>query len=337
MSLSTHPHGYKLYADNWIANILSISGVSYSKRHFELVKSSTKGQSATHIVLGIVELLPVIGAIVAIFEKVIVTSQKQKGHHSSHPNHRPPIGFNNYGASCWFSTPLQAVLAHKNAEELIRKPLVRNMAHLTVEREFKNDRYSRWIAITRPETDEELNNRKNIQEALIHVIEQRKQGNSKGLEKATKELHHLAITRNPKFKKIGSASNSSETFSMLENVFDDFYHKRVGKSEWLSPILPLHPSETQLDCAAKKDLRLIALTLDDTITCNLANPLIFSTPNGKDLPYRIVSWVREVPGHYIAYINKDGQWYCCNDGDVKKAELTSIDIGQRDSVILEQI
>lgn len=73
MSLVNHNYQYNIYCDNFIANAVFVSGISYSKRHFEMVKNCDKSTAAKHIALGIVELLPVIGAIVAIFERIIIS------------------------------------------------------------------------------------------------------------------------------------------------------------------------------------------------------------------------------------------------------------------------
>lgn len=124
-----------------------------------MVKLAHGGEKAAHIALGILELLPLIGAVAAIFERIIVASLKSKTPHtnssqtkkpkasmqaqSSSPigktlsplktegekrpsldQVQPPTPIQNYGNSCWMGSCLQALMASKYFEEIVQNPIV---------------------------------------------------------------------------------------------------------------------------------------------------------------------------------------------------------------------
>ena len=78
MSLINHNNQYNIYWDNFIYNTLTLSGGSYTKRHFELANESEGLIFAKHIAVGMIEFIPIIGAVVAVFERMIVSCMQAK-------------------------------------------------------------------------------------------------------------------------------------------------------------------------------------------------------------------------------------------------------------------
>ena len=253
----------------------------------------------------------------------------------------PPIGFINYGNSCWFASGLQVLLANQFFEEIVRGPIKNETV--------KN--YKRGVPNFRPLTPEELQQRKNIQTALIQLIDRRKERNSEAIKKAMIHLHETILQNNilpeQPFAPFSQMSDSERIIVWLSEAFgySDCIFRTVDIRSLLNPSLKT-PEEIETVLKGRFEKRemmpdLISLiSLPEVkVSCNLNAMIDLSrfAKNGETAIYKIVGVAQAVPGHWYAFVRNQDQWYCCNDGQVMDQLNQTILINGDNHLILERI
>ena len=71
-SLNTHPSGYELSSVDLLFSAVSFSGKVYADRHWKLSNRQERTGRLGHRVIAVLESIVIIGALVAIIERVIV-------------------------------------------------------------------------------------------------------------------------------------------------------------------------------------------------------------------------------------------------------------------------
>lgn len=252
-----------------------------------------------------------------------------------------PIGFINYGNSCWFASGLQVLLANKFFEEIVRAPIKTETV--------KN--YKRGVPDFRPLTAEELQQRKNIQTALIQLIDRRKERNSEAIRKALIHLHETILLNNilpeKPFAPLLQKADSAQIIIWLSEIFgySDCLFKNVDMRSFLNPSLKT-PDEIETVLKGRFEKREMMPDLisfidlpEIKVGCNLNAMIDLSrfARNGETAIYKIVGVAQAVPGHWYAFVRNQDQWYCCNDGQVMDQLNQTISIDGDNHVILERI
>jgi ubiquitin C-terminal hydrolase len=235
----------------------------------------------------------------------------------AHPNE--PLGFKNYGFSCWVGAAMQALLACKHFEEIARRPLSNSEVLHGFEREPRKD------------TDEEFQQRVDVQNALIELFNIRKCGNQDQWTAALKKLHQRMSYR---ISRPGQADDSSvffsrfiEIFQCYESIFNDLDQRCLCDPNYDDPIFGRTDSTPKIIITR-------ALCLNQSNQINVNDPIDLSRFPNKGT-YRCVGIVKQPPGHTFAYIHHENLWYRCNDEKVTKEKLHSMDLANCDRAVLE--
>lgn len=220
-------------------------------------------------------------------------------------NHSP-VGFPQYGNSCWVASAMQALISSTHLESILRKELKPRKIEELIRLKGTKD----WVSNTRDETSEELKQRKTIQHDLIALVEAYKRGEE--THKALKEFHQSLID----FSKGGPGAPLDPpggigdpwrllcligrvfTEDVMENYLDD-PHKNLRWGKEHAP-------------------KILMICLHSTTN----DPLKADAPwNFFKCQYRLVGAIGKTPGHYMAYVRRGNDWYLCNDSRVNPVSL----------------
>jgi ubiquitin C-terminal hydrolase len=251
----------------------------------------------------------------------------------------PPVGFRNFGQVCWFTAGVQALLASRHFREIIKEPLVRWTNQDVFDVDENGYRRLGWIV--RDETDEEFEARKALQEAFVEFFDVAEANDAQEMNRSIRQLHErlyeivgsqkLIRGRNLDFAKIGTPSDTRLFYDLLEYlecankvIPVNFDAKLQGEIEKFLSQYEKAPNMLLIPTANKKK------ELDLDFTLNLSDKFDHAV-------YRLVGVKQYVPGHAIATVLKEGQWFVCDDSRVSQHHSDSVRAGQGDWLILDLV
>jgi hypothetical protein len=260
-----------------------------------------------------------------------------------------PIGFNNHGSSCWLNSGLQVLMASKYFEEIAIRPLTVITKKMFVQHNKVH---------FRSETELEFQQRRNVQSALLELLDRRKERDPRGVKKALLHFHKTCVANQflPYQSRFPAPGKSDDPNSVMEwiraalQTSDRFYDSR-DVNFFLNPSLctpesnDIFKTGKVFEEKAKKGnipdilrLRFDPFSPRNDYDMNQMIDLSKYAGDGQTLTYRIVGvTVYPRPGHWIAYVFQNGEWYCCDDSKVTKTSLTTLGINGTNDIILERI
>ncbi|MFV0340402.1 MAG: hypothetical protein ACK5MA_07245 [Parachlamydiaceae bacterium] len=254
----------------------------------------------------------------------------------------PPAAFKNFGLVCWFTAGVQTLLASQHFKEIIKEPLVR----WTNQHVFDVDENGRFRLgwIDRDETDGEFEARKALQDVFVDFFDVAEDNDSQEMNRAIRQLHgslyemvasHKLIRgRNLGFAKIGTPSDTRLLYDLL------YYF--TGE-ECANKLIPVNfdsklqeEIEEFLERYEKAPKMLLIPTAKAKKKMNLDFTLELSDKFDHAV-YRLVGVTQYVPGHAIATILREGQWFVCDDSRVSQYRSDTIRVGGGDWLILDLV
>lgn len=218
----------------------------------------------------------------------------------------PPIGFRNYGNSCWFTSAMQVLLASGHFESVLSQPL---------EQEDK-------------ETENDFEARKHLQSAFLDFLHDAKPADSHMMNKTVKRLHKCICEFYEEHSKrpfqmtvhaIGSRGDSFELFECLRYAIGADYRFGGYLVSGSSPQSEPRFTEDKVELFAESAIapKMFYFVSDEKQDLALNSSLDLSGGFGT-AEYRLVG-VCKSPwrGHVTATVLRNGQWYDCDDSRVK--------------------
>lgn len=284
----------------------------------------------------------------------------------------PPLGFTNYGNACWFVSGLQILLASHRFRALARAPLKRetydviasekwestgkkNVRPPTIQRivgeQNLKESHNKWVSHT--ETDVELQARKNVQGALIHVIDAKEKRNQEELDRAIKNFHQTILDNCSNYREnlrtfpqIGAPAYAQLIIYYLLGTFVD--DQRICRSSDIDFFLSSSPARENnptgedlkpLPGAEMPDIIMLHTFNSQPKTYDLNQIVDLSAyaPAGHEARYRVISALHPLPGSVAADIRVNDQWYYCVGQNVQKTTLQTLDIDSQHEIVLERI
>lgn len=251
-----------------------------------------------------------------------------------------PVGFSNHGNSCWFAAALQILLASRYIEGKIREPLQKKQIE-----QIENGE----ILPPRDETDEEFQKRKNIQEAFIRLIDQRKVGDVNKVSELFKDLHQAILQNLPSadaFPKIGESDAPSSFLNLLHKIFEGPFFSVIGIDLFVEPSLEKMDGFDEFNKYKIEKLRkfsnppqIITIHMQPyyemTLKVNEVIDLSVYMQNGEKARYQIVGFTDYLSEHYCAYAKSGEKWYFCDDDKVREVTLDESSTRSAKHVVLE--
>ena len=254
----------------------------------------------------------------------------------------PPVAFKNFGLVCWFTAGVQTLLASQHFKEIIKEPLVRWTDQNVFDVDEKGRRRQGWIV--RDETEEEFEARKALQGAFVDFFDVAEANDSQEMNRAIRQLHErlyelvashkLIRGRNLGFVKIGKPSDTRLLYDLL------YYF--TGE-ECANKLIPVNfdsklqeEIEEFLERYEKAPKMLLIPTANKKKEMNLDFTLELSDKFDHAV-YRLVGVAQYVPGHAIATILREGQWFVCDDSRVSQYRSDTIRVGAGDWLILDLV
>ena len=250
----------------------------------------------------------------------------------------PPIGFGYYGNSCWVASAVQIFLAIPWFEETVWMPLEQKEG----------------------ETDQTFQDRKEVQNALIAIIDLKKQSdcNSNKMSVALKEFHKRIRSFDnglPHIGEMGSAESlilavvralnldlgrAYDCNIMYENYqYFGFFKPTPGRLFLVkeSGSIILFNESSYRDFVNQsghpqliKNSTFIPGIPDDNVGYTFQSndgDKIINIPfeDGTTSQYRVVGFIKNIIlasgiKHAISYVSVGGIWYCCNDSRISPLE-----------------
>ena len=263
-----------------------------------------------------------------------------------------PPGFPNSGNTCWVNAAMQTLFANKYFLDLAQKPLKERISNKVV---FDIE-LNRNKIIAYPETPEEFNHRKQIQQAILNIAKAREGGQSKDIANALKALQNTFIDSKmyQYIEPIGQNGTPGSIFRAVLNVLniqcpigvsvsreEDF---QACPSNQLV-IDPNNPGLSMFNNLAKhkESIPPIIIIEITASTLSLKPDTIFDLSlcvhpdlKGEKHLYRIVGVTIPKTGHHYAHVRQGNEWYCCNDSSVSLIKEPFLNVLVAD-LILERI
>lgn len=251
----------------------------------------------------------------------------------------PPVGFTNYGLSCWLIAGVQSLLASRHFKEIINEPLVRwENVHLFDVDERGKFRQG-WI--NRDETEEEFEARKELQGAFVDffsVDENDSQEMNRSLRQLHERLYEIVESRKLiqgyqiGFKRIGTPADTRSLYNLL--------HYITGKDCVLKPFTTAVDSKLQEEIQEflltyEKPPKMLLIPLKGVKREMNINFTLDLSDILENTVYRLVAVKQCVPGHVIAAVLKEGQWFDCDDSRVLRRHQDTIHVGEGDCLIFD--
>lgn len=335
-----------------------------------------------HVIIAIVELIPGLGFIASLIEKIVVVchgkfhakkggisqkllSKADFSNSSAHIKNQQIsfAGFPNVGHSCFMNATLQALFAHSKIEQILDLELERWMVPIR-ELGADDENYVKYI----PETIECFQSRKKLQLELKQLYQYHQSKNSEKISSSLNKI--IQLCNEAQIYRIGSkvlefnpvkegmdAGNfarfllfalelgpwlnmdSIQMEELIKNISSDRILQiepngtlPLYNSEAISfSPLKIYPDENENSTSTHKCLDLIRIEvsskeedeefpmipLDAVWDFSKLAPTHFKGQKGL---YRLISRVKAVPNHSVAYIleNSNKSWYLADDLTVKK-------------------
>lgn len=242
---------------------------------------------------------------------------------ASKPN--APAGIPNYGQSCYFTSPMQALLASKSFEEIAKTPLKQIEKIWEVKRIRKNVNGR----VPRQETDQEFEGRKEAQKALIDLIDAKRKEDPKALSNALKSFHeklHLVFPSQNFLSPIGKSGDVPAVIFALSSLLMNPEFQLCENSLFLN-------GKERDPIKAPKVLIVFNQELPE-IDLDASH----SYKGYVDGTYQVTGFAEYTGGHYIAHVRFKGDWFTCDDSRVRRFDSSQCyDLKTSGMMVLERL
>ena len=238
---------------------------------------------------------------------------------------------------------MQPLLASKYFEDIVRHPLKLETIQYIV---MGNSPGEVPRKDSRLEAEDELQKRRDVQTALINVIDLRKKRDPVKIENALKDLHAAILnsSNSNSIKAIGQPGDTEHFIGPLSDCLK--YSDRV----WYSPndfvLFPSKRSPNSLKSAHENIKRQYPNSSPEMIIMRVSSNLLkcdldLDAPVDlsrffENAKYRIVG-ISKFSYHWISYVRKQDTWYQCDDSNVTQVSPKTIDLGSGDTLVLERL
>ncbi len=263
-----------------------------------------------------------------------------------------PMGFKNWGNSCWVNSGMQSLLACQNFERLVRETTLEKGQ--VPEKVFNG---TNWQWSFRAETDEEFATRQAIQSKLIQLLNEQNVGNIENVHKALQELHSIFLkikstdSNQSYLSPIGKPDSCMRALFLcnyalggsIRDLMNDVAAQRVLDA--IKNVPDYHEALDKELLIGEKEFpkivytRLRSASLSNSEDVN-TNSTFSISKDGIIYSYRIVAVVQHLSSifsaeHFIAFVRKGDSWFCCNDNNIEqKMPIKPVDA---EMVVFEQI
>lgn len=238
-----------------------------------------------------------------------------------------PVGFKNYGNSCWFTSAVQVLLASRHFEQIVNQPLALRKNIEVFDRDENGDMRRGWI--TRDETQDEFTTRLEIQRALLKFLDAIKIESPKQMQSEMVDFHKEMLKIVPQYFEIGKKGFSAVLFDIIENVFEE------GFLYFPNDLLLEQEHEEPFSQVAINP-KILFVPINDSVKG-------FSLDKVHDLSQHNIEGVFKLVGirrkyskqHATAFVLRNEQWFHCNDGAVKALQANVVDLKSGDILLFD--
>lgn len=243
-----------------------------------------------------------------------------------------PVGLKNSGNNCWINAGLQLII---NSPDLLERARAQEEVKLFLDRYHtvlatQEDRQRgeeidlgrelrRWVRQYNPFVGQERVTSQEDPSELLEVLFEGVNSPHAGLVQSTRNVSNRESRDTLLSIDIRAVVDGDSTF---QRAFDEFFHRRTDRGVYQSfsffggPPLGLTVKAARFDANRRK----IAGGLPgcDQLVLSGANIQVDDHP---DVNYSCDGFIVHkgntlLGGHYIAYVLKGGQWWCCNDSRI---------------------